>query len=95
MAKEKDTDNEIIEKTVKQVVESLKVVIEDLDLANNPRVKSGLPKGMNGKIRGKLNDLKTPIKGVDAIHEIQNEAFEMVLANDNNFKIYEMRYLLL
>ena len=57
---EKDTDNEIIEKTVNQVVESLKVVIDNLDLANNPRVKNGLPKGLKGKIRGKLNDLKTP-----------------------------------
>ena len=55
-----DTDNEIIEKTVKQVVESLKVVIDNLDLANNPRVKNGLPNGLKGKIRGKLNDLKTP-----------------------------------
>ena len=55
-----DKDNEIIEKTVNQVVESLKVVIDNLDLANNPRVKDGLPKGLKGKIRGKLNDLKTP-----------------------------------
>ena len=88
---EKDTDNEIIDKTVNKVVESLKVVIDDLDLANNPRVKNGLPKGLKGKIRGKLNELKTPVKGLDEIHEIQDEAFQMILANDSNFKIYEMR----
>ena len=42
-----------------EVVESLKVVIDDLELSSNPRVKNGLPKGLKGKLGGKLNDLKT------------------------------------
>ena len=55
-----DKDNEIIEKTVNQIVESLKVVITNLDLNLTKRVKDGLPKGLKGKIRGKLKDLKIP-----------------------------------
>ena len=85
------TDNQIVEKITNYIVESLQIVISDLNLASNPRIKNGLQKALSGKIKGKLHDLKDSDKAMDALLEVQYEAFDMVLENDKNFKVYEMR----
>ena len=92
---EKDTDEIVIEKTVNSIILSLQTLIKYLELSNNPRIKSGLPKVLYPKVKAKLEMLKDPSKVIDIIHEIQDEAFDMVRENDQTCKqekgYYEMR----
>ena len=94
---EKDADETVIEKTVKSIISSLQTLIQYLKLNNNSikRIKSGLPNVLHPKVKAKLEILKDPTKVIDIIREIQDEAFNMVLENDQTCKqekgYYEMR----
>ena len=93
---EKDADETVIEKTVNSIMLSLQILIKYLKLSNNPRIKSGgLQKVLNPKVKAKLEMLKDPYKVIAIIHEIQDEAFDMVRENDQTCKqekgYYEMR----
>jgi hypothetical protein len=92
---EKDADDTVIEKTVGSIISSLQTLIKYLELSNNPRIKSGLPKVLYPKVKAKLETLKDLTKVIDIIHEIQDEAFDMVRENDQTCKqekgYYEMR----
>ena len=93
---EKDADETVIEKTVNSIMLSLQTLIKYLKLSNNPRIKSGgLQKVLNPKVKAKLEMLKDPYKVIAIIHEIQDEAFDMVRENDQTCKqekgYYEMR----
>ena len=92
---ERDADETVIEKSVDSIILSLQTLIKYLELSNNPRIKSGLPKVLYPKVKAKLVMLKDPSKAIDIIHEIQDEAFDMVRENDQTCKqekgYYEMR----
>ena len=78
-----DTDNEIISKTVNNVLESLQDLIKHLSLDNNSRVKKTLPNILSGMVKGKLIQLKEDSQSIASIHEIQYTIFGKVLENDN------------
>ena len=90
-----DSDNAIISKTVKIILESLQDVIKCLNLENNSRVKNSLPKILNGMVKGKLTQLKEASQSTASIHEIQYDIFGKVLENDCKCReekgYYEMR----
>ena len=92
---ERDADETVIEKSVNNIILSLQTLIKYLKLSNISRIKSGLPKVLYSKIKAKLEMLKDPTKVIDIIQEIQDEAFYMVLENDQKCKqekgYYEMR----
>ena len=72
-------------------------MIDVLNLTNNSRVKNGIPKVLKGKVSGKLEQIKDPNIAMGIINEIQDEAFDLVIANDKTCReekgYYEMRYL--
>ena len=92
---EKDADETVIEKSVNSIILSLQTLINYLKLSSNSRIKSGLPKVLYLKVKAKLEMLKDPTKVIDIIHEIQDDAFNMVRENDQTCKqekgYYEMR----
>ena len=96
---EKDTDESVIKNSVNSIILSLQNLIKNLELSNNLRIKSGLPNVLYSKIKAKLEMLKDSTKGIVIIHEIQDEAFHMVIENDQTSRqekgYYEMRYLTL
>ena len=77
------------------IMSSLQTLIKYLELNNNPRIKNGLQKVLNPKIKAKLEMLKDPTEVIDIIQEIQDVAIDMVLENDKTCKqekgYYEMR----
>ena len=93
---EKDTDEFVIKNSVNSIILSLKKLIKNLELSNNPRIKSGLPNVLYSKVKAKLEMLKDSTRVIDIIHEIQDEAFDMVIENDQTCRqekgYYEMRY---
>ena len=90
-----DNDDAIVTKTVDEIIQSLQVLISYLQLTNNARVKNGLPKVLNRKVKGSLLQLKNSKKAVAIIQEIQEEAFDMTIRNDETCRkeigYYEMR----
>ena len=86
-----NSDEEIIEITKYAIIKSLRTVIETLKLIDNVHVKKHLPIGLKNMIRGKLEELKDETKGLGAAQNLQVDAFDMVLKNDNDFKLYEIR----
>ena len=87
--------DDICEKTKELIFDSLQVVINDLNLASNHRIMNGLKNGLSKQIKGKFSQLKDRSTLKLAINELQIEAFKMVLQNDKNFKLYEMRLVIL
>ena len=85
----KNCDKEIIEKTKNAIMDSLQTVIESLKLLDN--VIKSLPIGLMNMVKGKLKELKDETKGIGAAQKLQIDAFDMVLKNDNDFKLYEIR----
>jgi hypothetical protein len=81
------------EELSKEILESLKPVIEDLKLTNNHRINTGLSKVLDGKLKGKWKYLANRglSDAMDIIVEIQQDLFDMILENDKLFKLYEMR----
>ena len=81
------------EELSREILESLKPVIEDLKLTNNRRITTGLSKVLDGKLKGKWKDLanRSLSDAMDIIVEIQQDLFDMILENDKLFKLYEMR----
>ena len=47
-----DDDETVITKTIEEIIQSLQLLITDLKLTNNSRVKNGVPKVLRGKIKG-------------------------------------------
>ena len=47
-----DDDETVITKTIEEIIQSLQLLITDLKLTNNSRVKNGVPKVLRGKIIG-------------------------------------------
>ena len=92
---ERDADETVIEKTLNAIVSSLQTLIKFLNLSNNSRINSHLPEVLNSKVEEKLEMLKDETKVIDIIHEIQDQAFDMVLENDKTCKqekgYYNMR----
>ena len=90
-----DNDDTISRRTVDEIIQNLQELIKYLKLTNNSRIKNGLPKVLNSKVNGKLVELKDPTKTIETIKEIQEEAFDMVIANDKTCReekgYYEMR----
>ena len=78
-----------------EIVQSLEPVLNDLkfEAKVNQRLKHSLALAVNGKLRGKWNDLKNSdhLATTAIIAKIQNEIFDMILENDKSFKLYEMR----
>ena len=89
----KDSEQEIIKKTKDVIMKNLQGVIEALNLANKRlKVNESLPKAIENIIKGKkLKELNEKQIIVDTIQNIQMEAFDMLLQNVNDFKLYEMR----
>ena len=84
-------DKEIIEKTKSAIMDSLRTVIESLKLVDNVHVRKSLPIGLMNMVKGKLKELKDETKSIGAAQKLQIDAFDMVLKNDNDFKLYEIR----
>ena len=86
-------NEEIIEKTKNAIMDSLLTVIESLKLVDNIHVTRSLPTGLKNMIRGKLKELKDETKdiAIGATQKLQIDAFDMVLKNQNDFKLYEIR----
>ena len=82
-------DKEIIEKTKNAIMDSLQTVIESLKLVDNDHVINECH--LMNMIGGKLKELKDETKGICAAQKLQIDAFDMVLKNDNDFKLYESR----
>ena len=87
----KNCDKQIIEKTKNAIMDSLQTVIESLKLLDNVHVMKSLPIGLMNMVKGKLKELKDETKGIGAAQKLQIDAFDMVLKNDNDFKLYEIR----
>ena len=83
----KNCDKEIIEKTKNAIMDSLQTVIESLKLLDNVHVMKSLPIGLMNMVKGKLKELKDETKGIGAAQKLQIDAFDMVLKNDNDFKL--------
>ena len=81
------------DKLSKEILESLKPVIEELKLTNNHRITTGLSKVLDGKLKGKWKDLVNGSlsDAMEIIADIQQDLFDMILENDKLFKLYEMR----
>ena len=78
---------------LKELLESLKPVIEELKLNNNHKVTTSLSKVLDGKLKGKWKDLEHGglSDAMKIIADIQHDLFDMILENDKLFKLYEMR----
>ena len=76
----------------KEILESLKPVIDELKLNNNHKITS-LSKVLDGKLKGKWKDLLNGSlsDAIKIIADIQHDLFDMVLEHDKLFKLYEMR----
>ena len=88
-------NDDICEKTKELILDSLQEVIKDLNLTSNHRIMNGLKNGLSKQINGKISQLKDRLTLKLAINELQIKAFKMVLQNDTNFKLYEMRLVIL
>ena len=42
-------------------------------------------------VKGQLKELQDETKGIGATQKLQIDALDMVLKNDNDFKLYEIR----
>ena len=89
-----ENDSHMCAKVREIILGSLKTVINDLNFETNCRIISCLKKGIDKKIHGKISELKDGSKVKTAIHELQKDAFNMILENDRNFKLYEMRLVI-
>ena len=93
---ERDADETVIEKSVDSIILSLQTLIKFLKLSNNSYIKSHLPKILYSMVKEKLETLKDKTKVTDIIHEIQDQAFDMVLEKDKTCNqekgYYNMRY---
>ena len=89
---ETDADEEIITKTVTRIMQSFKVMITNLKITDFPRMENGVSNVLKGKVKGKL---KYHNLSLEAINEIQNDAFYMIIDNDETCKqnngYYNMR----
>ena len=82
-------------KTTKDIMNSVDLVIKDLKLKNNKRVKN-LPKLVESKVKDKIEQLndwycKMINEDMEILAAIQSEVFDMILDVDKTFKIYESR----
>ena len=77
----------------KEILESLKPVIEELQLINNHKITTSLSKVLDGKLKGKWKDLLNGSlsEAMKIIADIQHDMFDKILENDKLFKLYEMR----
>ena len=89
---ETDADEEIITKTVSRIMQSFEVMITNLKITDIPRMENGVSKILKGKVNGKLTDHNLSL---EAINEIQNDAFYLIIDNDKTCKenngYYNMR----
>ena len=79
---ESNADETVIEKSLDSIILSLQTLIKFLKLSNNSYIKSHLPKILYSMVKEKLETLKDKTKVTDIIHEIQDQAFDMVLEKD-------------
>ena len=90
---ETDANEEIITKTVSRIMQSFEVMITNLKkITDISRMENGVSKVLKDKVNGKL---KHHNLSLEAINEIQNEAFYMIIDNDKTCKdnngYYNMR----
>ena len=76
-------------------MQSFEDMIAYLNLSKNPRVIHDLPNVLKRKVKGKLKQLKDHNLAMEAINELQNEVFYMIMDNDPTCKkeigYYNMR----
>ena len=68
------------------ILDSLKPVMEELNLTEN-----SLPNSLLKIIEQKLNGMQDQKVEIDIIHKIQKDIFDMILAKEKIFKLYESR----
>ena len=88
---ETDADKDIIEKTVNMIMQSFEVMITCLKIIDIPRMENGVSKVLNGKVNGKLEQLKDLNLAMEEINELQIDAFQMIIENDKSCR-EEMGY---
>ena len=75
------------------VLKSLKGVFEDIELSE--KKKRSIESLVTQKLTGRLKEFKRKEYDADVMKcltEVQDEVFDLILENDNIFKLYEMRY---
>ena len=75
-----------IERVAIDILDSLKPVMEELNLTEN-----SLPNSLLKIIEQKLNVMQDQKVEIDIIHKIQKDIFDMILAKEKIFKLYESR----
>ena len=87
-------DGEIeLSKIKDAVLKSLKGVFEDIELSE--KKKRSIESLLTQKLTGRLKEFKGKEYDADVmkcLSEVQDEVFDLILENDNIFKLYEMRY---
>ena len=75
------------------ILKSLKGVFEDIELSE--KKKRSIENLLTQKLTGRLKEFKRKEYDADVmkcLSEVQDEVFDLILENDNIFKLYEMRY---
>ena len=75
-----------IERVAIDILDSLKPVMEELNLTEN-----SLPNSLQKVIKQKLNGMQDQKDAMDFINKIQKDIFDMILAKQKIFKLYESR----
>ena len=75
-----------VERVTIDILDSLKPVMEELNLTEN-----SLPNSLRKIIEQKLNGMQDQKVEIDVIHKIQKDIFDMILAKQKIFKLYESR----
>ena len=75
-----------IERVAIDILDSLKPVMEELNLTEN-----SLTNSLHKIIEQRLNGMQDQKVEIDIIHKIQKDIFDMILAKEKIFKLYESR----
>ena len=75
-----------IERVAIDILDSLKPVMEELNLTEN-----SLPNSLLKIIEQKLNGMQDQKVEIDIIHRIQEDIFDKICAKEKIFKLYESR----